>query len=111
MIMKVSQFERNIDHFACWITTTEPRGCLLVARLGWSTVSGWAISERAVRGALATLDLVTYDDAQPAFPAGHLEGHAVLSYGELAGLAGGFGRVPRHDSKALALCAGSAGWR
>jgi hypothetical protein len=28
---------------------------------------------------------VTHDDAQPAFPAMHLEGHTVLSYGELAG--------------------------
>jgi hypothetical protein len=35
--------------------------------------------------ALATLDLVTHDDAQPAFPAVHLGGHAVLSCGELAG--------------------------
>jgi hypothetical protein len=56
--------------------------------------------------ALATLDLVTHDDAQPAFPAVHLEGHTVLSYGELAGLAGGSGRVLRHDGKALVLCAG-----
>jgi hypothetical protein len=39
-----------------------------------------------VSRALATLDLVTHDGAQPAFPAAHLEGHAVLSYGELAGL-------------------------
>jgi hypothetical protein len=35
--------------------------------------------------ALATLDLVTHDDARPGFPAVHLEGHAVLSCGELAG--------------------------
>jgi len=54
-----------------------------------------------VSGALATLDLVTHDGAQPAFPAAHLEGHAVLSYSELAGLAGGSERVLRHDSKAL----------
>jgi hypothetical protein len=37
-----------------------------------------------VSTALATLDLVTHDDAQPAFPAVHLGGHAVLSCGELA---------------------------
>jgi hypothetical protein len=37
---------------------------------------------------MATLDLVPHDDAQPAFPAVHLGGHAVLSCGELAGLAG-----------------------
>ena len=53
--------------------------------------------------ALATLDLVTHYDAHSAFPAVHLEGHTVLSYGELAGESG---RVPRHDSKALVLCAG-----
>jgi hypothetical protein len=34
--------------------------------------------------ALATLDLVTHDDAQPASSAVHLEGQTVLSYGELA---------------------------
>jgi hypothetical protein len=56
--------------------------------------------------ALATLDLVAHDDARPAFPAVYLEGHTVLSYGELAGLAGESGRVLRHDSKALVLCAG-----
>jgi hypothetical protein len=56
--------------------------------------------------ALATLDLVTHNDARSAFPAVPLEGHAVLSYGELAGLAGESGRVPRHGSKALVLCAG-----
>ena len=56
--------------------------------------------------ALATLDLVTHDDAQPAFPAVHLEGHTVLSYGELAELVGESERVLRHDSKALVLCAG-----
>ena len=39
-----------------------------------------------VSRARATLDLVTHDDARPAFPAVHLEGHTVLSYGELAGL-------------------------
>jgi len=55
--------------------------------------------------ALATLDLVTHHDAQPAFPAIHLEGHTVLTYGELAGLAGESERVLRHDSKALVLCA------
>src|SRR5512146_3051592 len=53
-----------------------------------------------------TLDLVTHDDAQPAFPAVHLEDRTVLSYGELAGLVGEFERVLRHDSKALVLCAG-----
>src|SRR5260370_42355787 len=56
--------------------------------------------------ALATLDLVTHDDAQPAFPAVYLEDRTVLSYGELAGLVGEFERVLRHDSKALVLCAG-----
>jgi hypothetical protein len=59
-----------------------------------------------VSTALATLGLVTHEDAQPAFPAVHLEGHTVLSYGELAGLAGESGRVLRHDSRALVLCAG-----
>jgi hypothetical protein len=49
---------------------------------------------------------VTHDDAQPAFRAVHLEGHAVLSYGELAGLAGESERVLRYDGKALVLCAG-----
>ena len=54
--------------------------------------------------ALATLDLVTHDDdARPAFPAVHLGGHAVLSCGELAGLAGESERVLRHDGKALVL--------
>jgi acyl-CoA synthetase (AMP-forming)/AMP-acid ligase II len=56
--------------------------------------------------ALATLDLVTHDDAQSAFPAVLLEGHTVLSYGELAGLVGESERVLRHDRKALVLCAG-----
>src|SRR5580700_4187897 len=56
--------------------------------------------------ALATLDLVTHDDAQSAFPAVYLEGHTVLSYGELAELVGESERVLRHDSKALVLCAG-----
>jgi len=56
--------------------------------------------------ALATLDLVTRDNAQPAFPAVHLEGPTVLSCGELAGLAGESGRVLHHDGKALVLCAG-----
>ncbi|HLJ99881.1 MAG TPA: hypothetical protein VKU39_08245 [Streptosporangiaceae bacterium] len=56
--------------------------------------------------ALATLDLVTHDHAQPAFPAVHLEGHTALSHAELAGLAGESGRVLRHDGKALVLCAG-----
>ena len=56
--------------------------------------------------ALATLDLVTHEDARPGFPAVYLEGHAVLSYGELAGLVGGFERVLRRDGKALVLCAG-----
>jgi hypothetical protein len=49
---------------------------------------------------------VTHDDAQPAFPAVHREGHAVLSCGELARLAGESGRVLRHDGKALVPCAG-----
>jgi hypothetical protein len=41
-------------------------------------------------------------------PAVHLEGRTVPSRGELAGLAGGSGRVLRHHRKALALvlCAG-----
>src|SRR5215469_15134502 len=55
---------------------------------------------------LATLDLVGHDDARPAFPAVHLEGHTVLSYGELAGLVGESERVLRHDNRALLLCAG-----
>jgi hypothetical protein len=59
-----------------------------------------------VSRARATLDLVTHDDAWPAFPAVHLEGHTVLSYGELAGLVGESERVLRHDGKALVLCAG-----
>ena len=59
-----------------------------------------------VSRALATLDLVTHDDAQPAFPAVHLEGQTVLSYGELAELVGESERVLRHDDKALVLCAG-----
>ena len=54
----------------------------------------------------ATLDLVTHDYAQPTFPAVHLEGNTVLSYGELAELVGESERVLRHDSKALVLCAG-----
>ena len=56
--------------------------------------------------ALATLDLVTHDDARPASPAMHLGGHAVLSCGELAGLAGQSERVLRRDGKALVLRAG-----
>ena len=51
--------------------------------------------------ALATLDLVTHDDARPAFPAVHLGGHAVLSCGELAGLAGNTAAV----TSALGLAA------
>jgi hypothetical protein len=38
-----------------------------------------------VSRARAAPDLVTHDDARPGFPAGHLEGHTALSYGELAG--------------------------
>jgi hypothetical protein len=49
---------------------------------------------------------VDHDDARPAFPAVYLEGHTVLSYGELAGSADESGRVLRHDSMALVLCAG-----
>jgi hypothetical protein len=59
-----------------------------------------------VSKALATLDLVGHDDARPEFPAVHLGGHTVLSYGELAGLVGECERVLRHGSKALVLCAG-----
>jgi acyl-CoA synthetase (AMP-forming)/AMP-acid ligase II len=59
-----------------------------------------------VARARATLDLVTHDNAQPAFPAVYLEGHTLLSYGELADLVGDSERVLRHDSKALVLCAG-----
>jgi hypothetical protein len=59
-----------------------------------------------VSAALATLDLVTHDDARSAFPAVHLEGHAVLSCGELTGLADESERVLRHGSKVLVLCAG-----
>jgi hypothetical protein len=53
--------------------------------------------------ALATPDLVARDDAWPAFPAVYLEGHTVLSYGELAGLAGGSGRVLRHADRLSGL--------
>jgi acyl-CoA synthetase (AMP-forming)/AMP-acid ligase II len=56
--------------------------------------------------ARATLDLVSHDAARPAFPAVHLEGQTVLTYGELAGLVREAERVLRHDSKALVLCAG-----
>jgi len=62
--------------------------------------------------ALPTLDLLTHDGARPVFPAVHLEGHAVVPYGEPAGpagpagLAGGSGRVLHHGGKALVLCAG-----
>ena len=59
-----------------------------------------------VSRALATLDLVTHEDARPAFPAVYLEGNTVLSYGELAELVGESERVLRHDRKALVLCAG-----
>jgi len=52
------------------------------------------------------LDLVSHDGAGPAFPAVYCEDHAVLSYGELAGLAGQASRVLGHDTKALVLCAG-----
>jgi hypothetical protein len=41
-----------------------------------------------VSRARATLDLVIHDDDQPAFPVVHLEGHTVLSCGELAGTSG-----------------------
>ena len=34
------------------------------------------------------LDFVTHDDARPALPAAHLEGHTALTYGELAELVG-----------------------
>jgi hypothetical protein len=56
-----------------------------------------------VSRARAMLDLVTHDDAWPAFLAAHLAGLTVLSYGELAGLNGGSERILRQDSKALAL--------
>ncbi len=59
-----------------------------------------------VSRARATLDLVTHDNAQPASPAVYLEGHTLLSYGELADLVGQSERLLRHDSKALVLCAG-----
>ena len=59
-----------------------------------------------VSRALATLDFVAHDDAQPTFRAVHLEGHTLLSYGELVALVGESERVLRHDSKALVLCAG-----
>ncbi len=55
---------------------------------------------------LPTLDLVTHDDAQPAFPAVYLEGRPEISYGELAELVSESERVLRHDDKALVLCAG-----
>jgi acyl-CoA synthetase (AMP-forming)/AMP-acid ligase II len=56
--------------------------------------------------ARATLDLVTHDDAQPTFPAVHLEGHTLLSYGELAEMVSEAERSLRYESKALVLCAG-----
>src|SRR5579871_5344885 len=59
-----------------------------------------------VSTAPGTLDLVTHDGVRPACPAVYLEGHTVLSYGELAGLAGESERVLRRDGKALVLCAG-----
>ena len=58
---------------------------------------------------MATLDLLTHDGARPGFPAVFLEGRAVLSYGELAGLAGESGRVLRHDGKALAALTDAQG--
>jgi hypothetical protein len=51
-----------------------------------------------VSRASATLNLVTRDDAQPAFLAVHLEGHTEL--------ASESERVLHHDSQALVLCAG-----
>ena len=51
--------------------------------------------------ALATLDLATHHDEQATSPAAYLDGHTVLSHGDLAGLAGESGRVLRHDGKAL----------
>jgi acyl-CoA synthetase (AMP-forming)/AMP-acid ligase II len=51
--------------------------------------------------ALATLDLVTHDGARPGSPAVYLEGHAVLSYGELAGLASQAGRVLAGNTAAV----------
>jgi len=59
-----------------------------------------------VSRALGALDLVGHGEARPGSPAVFLEGDVVLSYGELAGLAGEAGRVLRHDGKALVLCAG-----
>lgn len=56
--------------------------------------------------ALATLDLLTRDDERLVFFAVHLDGHAVVSCGELAGLARGSGWVLRHGGKVLMLCAG-----
>jgi hypothetical protein len=57
-----------------------------------------------VSRALATLDLVTHDDALWAFPAVRLEDRA-LSSGELAGLGGESERVLCHESSALVLWA------
>jgi acyl-CoA synthetase (AMP-forming)/AMP-acid ligase II len=57
-----------------------------------------------VSRALATLDLVTHDDALWAFPAVRLEDRT-LSSGELAGLAGESERVLCHESNALVLWA------
>ena len=56
--------------------------------------------------ASAALDLVTHDNARPTFPALCLDGHTILTYGELAELVGEFERALRHDGKALVLCAG-----
>lgn len=54
----------------------------------------------------ATLDLVTHDDARRTSPALYLDGHTVLSYGELSELVSEAERALRHDGKALVLCAG-----
>jgi acyl-coenzyme A synthetase/AMP-(fatty) acid ligase len=60
--------------------------------------------------ALATLDLVGHDGARPGFPAVFLEGHRVLSYGELAGLVGGCERVPAGEIyREMALLLGTSG--
>jgi hypothetical protein len=66
--------------------TDDLRGC--TGRAAISPDRRYEVKElgeiEMVSMALATLDLVTHDDAQPAFPAVHLEGHTGLSYGESA---------------------------
>jgi hypothetical protein len=60
-------------------------------------------------GALGALDLVGHGDARPASPAVFLEGHTVLSYGELAGSVGESERVLRQQRRELVELLGVPG--